>query len=176
MTGDTCYRGNVDVIGGTPLPYNEPIIPLHIHHTRENQQASHHLETLILTNCLMRFHLAFKSRILPRTAVTAVQGRRPMNGIPTRTFATVGSHPATDQMGTPRPKTKWGMERETLYIGGGLAAIGGLWYYYATVSMPVSRRSESAWTPMLPRTSKGAESDQLKTRRAVRGRRSKMYS
>jgi hypothetical protein len=28
---------------------------------------------------------------------------------------------------------KFGLDREALYIGGGLAAIGAVWYYYATV-------------------------------------------
>jgi hypothetical protein len=36
-------------------------------------------------------------------------------------------------METPRPKTKLGVDRETLYIAGGLAAIGSIWYYYAMV-------------------------------------------
>jgi hypothetical protein len=36
-------------------------------------------------------------------------------------------------METPRPKTKLGVDRETLYIGSGLAAIGAIWYYYATM-------------------------------------------
>jgi hypothetical protein len=35
-------------------------------------------------------------------------------------------------MENPQPK-KFGLERETMYIGGGLAAIAGIWYYYATV-------------------------------------------
>jgi hypothetical protein len=36
-------------------------------------------------------------------------------------------------METPRPKMKFGLDKETLYIGGGLAAIGAVWYYYATM-------------------------------------------
>jgi hypothetical protein len=39
----------------------------------------------------------------------------------------------TTEAETPRHKTKFGLDRDTLYIGGGLAAIGGIWYYYATV-------------------------------------------
>ena len=101
----------------------------------------------------MRFRLAFNSRILPRTAVPAVQGNRIMKAAPTRTFATIGSHPTTDQMGTPRPKTKWGMDRETLYIGGGLAAIGGLWYYYATVEHARIEKKRGLLDPHVATTS-----------------------
>jgi hypothetical protein len=50
-----------------------------------------------------------------------------------RTLATIGSRPATDNTETPRPKTKLGVDRETLYFGGGLAVIGAIWYYYATL-------------------------------------------
>ncbi|KAH9963756.1 hypothetical protein BC827DRAFT_1382953 [Russula dissimulans] len=72
------------------------------------------------------------SRIPPRATVPAVQGGR-FSAHHSRTLATVGSRPTTDHMESPRPKTKLGVDRETLYIGGGLAAIGALWYYYATV-------------------------------------------
>jgi hypothetical protein len=56
-----------------------------------------------------------------------------MNATHARTLATIGSRPASDHMETPRPKTKLGVDREMLYIGGGLAAIGAIWYYYAAV-------------------------------------------
>ena len=36
-------------------------------------------------------------------------------------------------METPRPKTKLGVDKETLYIAGGLGAIGAVWYYHATM-------------------------------------------
>ena len=78
----------------------------------------------------MRYRIPLNSRIL--LSVPAIQGGRSNVAHP-RTLATIGSRPATDHMETPRPKTKLGVERETLYIGGGLAAIGAVWYYYATV-------------------------------------------
>ncbi|KAF8499553.1 hypothetical protein F5888DRAFT_1802049 [Russula emetica] len=78
----------------------------------------------------MRYRIPLNSRIL--LPVPAVQGGR-MNATQARTLATIGSRPASDHMETPRPKTKLGVDRETLYIGGGLAAIGAIWYYYATM-------------------------------------------
>jgi len=74
----------------------------------------------------MRYCIPLNSRIFLRAAVPAIQGH-------TRTLATIGSRPATDHMETPRPKTKFKLDKETMYIGGGLAAIGAVWYYYATV-------------------------------------------
>jgi len=50
-------------------------------------------------------------------------------------------------MESPRPKTKWGVDRETLYIGGGLAAIGALWYYYATVEHARIERKGERFDP-----------------------------
>lgn len=71
-------------------------------------------------------------RILPRMAVPAIQkGHIHATHMPA--FANTGPRAATDQMQSPRPKTKWGLDRDMLYIGGGLAAIGAIWYYYATV-------------------------------------------
>jgi len=79
----------------------------------------------------MRYRIPFNSRIL--LPIPAIQGGR-ANVTHARTLATIGgSRPVTDHMETPRPKTKLGVDRETLYIGGGLAAIGAIWYYYATV-------------------------------------------
>ena len=72
------------------------------------------------------------SRILPRMAVPTVQKGR-IHATHAPAFTNTGPRLATDQMQTPRPKTKWGLDRDTLYIGGGLAAIGAIWYYYATV-------------------------------------------
>ena len=72
------------------------------------------------------------SRILPRVAVPAIQ-KGHIHTTHTPAFANTGPRAATDQMQSPRPKTKWGLDRDMLYIGGGLAAIGAIWYYYATV-------------------------------------------
>ena len=80
----------------------------------------------------MRYRIPLDSRIFLPTTVPAIQGGR-IHATRARTLATIGSRPATDHMETPRLKTKLGLDRETLYIGGGLAAIGGIWYYYAMV-------------------------------------------
>jgi hypothetical protein len=78
----------------------------------------------------MRYRIPLNSRII--LPVPAVQGGR-IHATQARTLATIGSRPASDHMETPRPKTKLGVDKETLYIGGGLAAIGAIWYYYATM-------------------------------------------
>jgi len=84
------------------------------------------------------------SRILPRIAIPAVQKGR-IHATHTPAFADIGSRPTTDQMQSSRPKTKWGLDRDMLYIGGGLAAIGAIWYYYATVeNARIEKRREGA--------------------------------
>ena len=42
------------------------------------------------------------------------------------------TRPASDQGEGPRSRIM-GLDREKLYIGGGLVAIGAIWYYYAMV-------------------------------------------
>jgi len=84
------------------------------------------------------------SRILPRVAVPAVQKGR-IHATHAPSFTNTGPRLAADQMQTPRPKTKWGLDRDMLYIGGGLAAIGAIWYYYATVeNARIEKRRERA--------------------------------
>jgi len=40
-----------------------------------------------------------------------------------------------------------GLDREKLYIGGGLVAIGAIWYYYATVeNARIERKREGSAT------------------------------
>lgn len=75
----------------------------------------------------MRYRIPLSSRAL--LSIPSIH----KNATHARTLATIGSRPATDHMETSRPKTRLGVEKETLYIGGGLAAIGAIWYYYATV-------------------------------------------
>ena len=88
--------------------------------------------------------IILSSRTLTRMAVPAVQkGRIHATHMPA--FASIGSRPATDQIQTPRPKAKWGLDRDMLYIGGGLAAMGAIWYYYATVeNARIERKRERA--------------------------------
>ena len=76
----------------------------------------------------MSYSIALRSR-LPRVTIAAVQGAH----IHPRMLVTAGSHPVTDPAETPRSKTRIGLDRDTLYIAGGLAAIGAIWYYYAMV-------------------------------------------
>ncbi len=82
----------------------------------------------------MQYNLALRSRAI-RVAVPAI---RPHTHA--RTFATVGpratpdpSRPTTDQTDLKGLRTNKSPDRNALYIGGGLAAIGAIWYYYAVV-------------------------------------------
>jgi hypothetical protein len=79
----------------------------------------------------MSYRIALRaSSRLPRVTVPAVQGAHTHS----RTVTTAGSRPMSDPSSeTPRHKTRLGVDKETLYIAGGLAAIGALWYYYAMV-------------------------------------------
>jgi hypothetical protein len=74
----------------------------------------------------MSYRIALRFR-LARMTGAAVQGAHTH----CRTLVTAGSRPATDPAETSRPKTKMGLDKDTLYIAGGLAAIGAIWYYYA---------------------------------------------
>ena len=76
----------------------------------------------------MSYHIALRSR-LPRVTVAAIQGAHTHS----RTLITAGSRPVTDPADASRPKMRMGLDRDTLYIAGGLAAIGSVWYYYAMV-------------------------------------------
>ncbi|KAH9044197.1 hypothetical protein EDB84DRAFT_1470690 [Lactarius hengduanensis] len=72
---------------------------------------------------MYNYRIALRSRI-PRAAIGShsIHARR--------TLTTTGYSPSPNQpQQTPRPKT--GGDRNALYIGGGLAAIGALWYYFA---------------------------------------------
>jgi ElaB/YqjD/DUF883 family membrane-anchored ribosome-binding protein len=59
-----------------------------------------------------------------------------------RTLATTGYSPSPNQPQTPRSSPKAGGNNNGLYIGGGLAAIGALWYYFSTTEQPHVERRE----------------------------------
>jgi hypothetical protein len=90
-------------------------------------------KTIIMYN---NYRIALRSRV-PRTAI--VSYTHP--SVHARALTTTGYSPPPNQPQTPRnPKT--GGDRNPLYIGGGLTAIGALWYYYfvATDSTRVKRQ------------------------------------
>ena len=76
---------------------------------------------------------------LSRMTTTAVQRHA-------RILSTVGSNstrPTTNQSEIPRPQK--GRDNNMLYIGGGLAAIGAIWYYYTMQeNAPTERESVTA--------------------------------
>ena len=81
----------------------------------------------------MQYNLALRSRAI-RVAVPAIRWPHAH----ARTLSTVGpratpdpSHPTTDQTDLKGLRTNKGPNRNAFYIGGGLAAIGAIWYYYA---------------------------------------------
>ena len=83
----------------------------------------------------MQYNLTLRSRAI-RVAVPSTRCRYAH----ARTLSTVGpratpdpSHPTTDQTDLKGLHTNKGQYRNTLYVGGGLAAIGAIWYYYAVV-------------------------------------------
>jgi hypothetical protein len=76
----------------------------------------------------MSYRIVLRSS-LPRVTVPTAQRVYTHS----RTLIAAGSRPATDPAGTPSPKTRMGLDRDTLYIAGGLAAIGAIWYFYAMV-------------------------------------------
>ena len=82
------------------------------------------------------YRIALRSRV-PRTAIISYT----QPNVHARALATTGYSPPPNQPQMPRsPKT--GSDRNMYYIGGGLAAIGALWYYYfvATESTRVERQ------------------------------------
>ena len=113
----------------------------------------------------MRYCIPLNSRAFFRTAVPTIQGGR-IHATHARALATIGSRPA-DHMENPHPAgKKFGVERETMYIGGGLAAIAAIWYYYATVEherIEKKRdRSESHPVDDAARSAKGRAQEALK--------------
>ena len=81
--------------------------------------------------------IILRSRV-PRTAIGS-HTHPSLNYYALRTLATTGYSPPPNhpQPQTPRPKTGGGGDSSNaLYIGGGLAAIGALWYYFATTESP----------------------------------------
>ncbi|KAI0291138.1 hypothetical protein BC826DRAFT_1187026 [Russula brevipes] len=105
----------------------------------------------------MRYPITRNFHVLRRAAADpAIQtGRVPAPQ--TRTLATVGSRMTSDQADTPRNKTKFGLDRDTLYIGGGLAAIGAIWYYYATVeNARIERKRERLDSPVATANADGS--------------------
>jgi hypothetical protein len=73
-------------------------------------------------------------------AVPAVRKGRTIHATRAPAFADIGGSGSSS-----RPKTKWGLDRDALYIGGGLAAIGALYYYYATMeNARIEKRRQGA--------------------------------
>ena len=78
--------------------------------------------------------IVLRSRI-PRTTIGS-HTQPSLSYYARRTLATTGYSPPPNQPQTPpRPKTGGG-DSNALYIGGGLAAIGALWYYFAITEKP----------------------------------------
>lgn len=75
-------------------------------------------------------------RILPRSHVLRMAGARgpiQVRALSTANMRVDPTRPTTGDQGEgPRSKLM-GVDREKLYIGGGLIAIGAIWYYYAAV-------------------------------------------
>lgn len=86
----------------------------------------------------MQYNLALRSRAI-RAGAPAI--RRIYAPAHARALNTVGpraapdpNRPTTEQVNSAGPHHKKGPDRNALYIGGGLAAIGAVWYYYSTMA------------------------------------------
>jgi ElaB/YqjD/DUF883 family membrane-anchored ribosome-binding protein len=90
----------------------------------------------------MYYRVGLGSRLSRMTTTAIIQMPYPY----ARMFTTVGSHATPDQTKTPPPKKSRG--NTTLYIGGGLAAVGAIWYYYTMVeNVRIERESETTSSP-----------------------------
>ncbi|KAI9452650.1 hypothetical protein BJY52DRAFT_1292036 [Lactarius psammicola] len=84
------------------------------------------------------YRIALRSRV-PRSAIR-------YHNVHARTLtSTTGYSPSPNQSQPPRPKT--GGDRNGLYIGGGLAAIGALWYYFAVTDRTRIERERTGPEP-----------------------------
>lgn len=81
------------------------------------------------------------NRIVLRSRATIRSHTHPSLYYASRTLATTGYSPPPNQPQTPR-SPKAGGDRNGLYVGGGLAAIGALWYYFATTEKPHGRTGQ----------------------------------
>ena len=89
--------------------------------------------------------IVLRSRI-PRTTIGS-HTQPSLSYYARRTLATTGYSPPPNQPQTPpRPKTGGG-DSNALYIGGGLAAIGALWYYFAITEKPATHVERQGRTP-----------------------------
>ena len=73
-------------------------------------------------------------RIAPRIHVLRAAAQKGPSHVRTLSMANMRPDP-TRPTANPGEGSRWkmGLDREKLYIGGGLVAIGAIWYYYATV-------------------------------------------
>jgi len=121
-----------DPLGGATTVFSTPF-------TTETHNTQLFLYTKETDSITMHSGIALGSRAIRVAATTVI--RRPHAHAHARTLTTVGpraapspTRPATDQAGGLHPEK--GPNRNALYIGGGLAAIGAIWYYYAMVENP----------------------------------------
>jgi ElaB/YqjD/DUF883 family membrane-anchored ribosome-binding protein len=91
-----------------------------------------------------RIALRLRSRVPQARAGAAIGSHTHQSLYYARTLATTGYSPppSQPQPQTPRSSPKAGGDSNALYIGGGLAAIGALWYYFSTTEKPQVERRE----------------------------------
>ncbi|KAI9453143.1 hypothetical protein BJY52DRAFT_1225753 [Lactarius psammicola] len=89
------------------------------------------------------YRVAPKSYLLRMAGPTAQKCPSRVRTLAMTNMRTDPTHPTTNQGEGPRSRIM-GIDREKLYIGGGLVAIGAIWYYYATVENARIERKGSA--------------------------------
>ena len=93
----------------------------------------------------MYYRIPPRFYVLRMAGAAAQRGPNHVRSVSMANMRAEPSHPTTDQGEGPR--SKWGVDREKLYIGGGLVAIGAIWYYYASVEHArIERRGEGSAT------------------------------
>ncbi|KAF8259425.1 hypothetical protein EI94DRAFT_1834423 [Lactarius quietus] len=90
-----------------------------------------------------------RSYVLRMAGAAARRGPNHVRTLSTANMRADPTRPTTDQGEGPRSKIM-GIDREKLYIGGGLVAIGAIWYYYATVENARIERSRPTYSPSKP--------------------------
>lgn len=93
----------------------------------------------------MSYRMLPRSYALRMAGAAAQRGPNHVRSVSMANMRAEPTRPTTDQ--GEGPSSKWGLDREKLYIGGGLVAIGAIWYYYASVEHArIDRRGEGSAT------------------------------
>ena len=102
--------------------------------TATTAPVKNHLILRRIKTTAMYYRIPLRSYLLPsRMAGAAAQkGPNHFRALSVANMRADPTRPTTDQGESSRSKIM-GLDRDKVYIGGGLVAIGAIWYYYAMV-------------------------------------------